>query len=336
MATATFKLYIFYLISYHLVAHLLFNGSQIISNGALDFAAKLVSPRNESFQASYSFRFSSPLAFITRSTLVSQGPKDADQNGLGTNKRSLSNKVDELQYVAECSNADAVCVSESWLSPQISDSAVAIPGYNLFRNDRTSAPGGGVCIYLRQTLPCTRLFQCEQPDVESLWLSLRPHSLLRSISSIILCVVYHSTANGQLENVVLSNHIRLNLDGLLIKQPNALVVIAGDFNPTSTSLKLKDLTQSNNLKQIVKFNTRDTGTLDWFLTNRPAIFQFFQLPKIARSDHVSILAELITSSTQTQVIQKVRVRDLRESAWRTLGAGSLTRTGCSCLRQNHV
>ena len=60
-----------------------------------------------------------------------------------------------------------------------------------------------------------------------------------------------------------------------MEQPNALVVIAGDFNPTSTGLKLKDLTQ---FKQIVKFNTRDTGTLDWFLTNRPAIFQSFQLP----------------------------------------------------------
>ena len=57
-----------------------------------------------------------------------------------------------------------------------------------------------------------------------------------------------------------------------MKQPNALVVIAGDFNPTSTGLKLKDLAQ---IKQIVKFNTRDTGTLDWFLTNRSAIFQLF-------------------------------------------------------------
>ena len=47
-----------------------------------------------------------------------------------------------------------------------------------------------------------------------------------------------------------------------MKQPNVLVVIAGDFNPTSTGLKPKDLTQSNNLKQIVKFKTRDTGTLD--------------------------------------------------------------------------
>ena len=116
---------------------------------------------------------------------------------------------------------------------------MAIPGYNLFRNDRTSAPGGGVNFYLRQTLPCTRLFQCEQPDVESLWLSLWPHILPRAISSIILCVVYRSTANGQPENVVLSNHIRSNLDSLLMKQPNALVVIGGDFNPTSTGLKLK-------------------------------------------------------------------------------------------------
>ena len=148
-----------------------------------------------------------------------------------------SQKLVKIPYINL--SLEIYLISESWLSPQIADSAVAIPGYNLFRNDPTSAPVGGVCIYLRQTIPCTRLFQCEQPDVESLWLSLRPHSLPRSISSIILCVVYHSTANGQPENVVLSNYIRSNLDSLLIKQRNALVVIAGDFNPTSTGLKLK-------------------------------------------------------------------------------------------------
>ena len=36
MATATFELPIFYLFSYHVVTYLLFNGFQIISNGALD------------------------------------------------------------------------------------------------------------------------------------------------------------------------------------------------------------------------------------------------------------------------------------------------------------
>ena len=61
----------------------------------------------------------------------------------------------------------------------------------------------------------------------------------------------------------------------------------------------------------------DTGTLVWFLTNRPAIFQLFQLPKIARSDYFTILAKPITSSIHSHAIQKVTVRDLRESAWRT-------------------
>ena len=104
-----------------------------------------------------------------------------------------------------------------------------------------------------------------------------------------------------------------------MKQPNALVVIAGDFNPLSTGLKPKDLTQSNNLKQIVKLRSEIQGTLDWFLTNRPAIFQLFQLPKIARSDHFTILVKPITSSTHSHAIQKVTVRDLPDSAWRTFG-----------------
>ena len=50
-----------------------------------------------------------------------------------TNIRALTNKVDEI--------------SETWLSPSVPDSCVAIPDYNLFRKDRVTT-GGGVCIYL--------------------------------------------------------------------------------------------------------------------------------------------------------------------------------------------
>jgi hypothetical protein len=46
------------------------------------------------------------------------------------------------------------------------------------------------------------------------------------------------------------------VDNLLANQPNALVILTGDFNPTSTGLKSKDLTQTNNLKQLVTFKTR--------------------------------------------------------------------------------
>ena len=214
--------------------------------------------------------------------------------------------------------ADVLCITESWLTPQIPDSAVNIPGFNLFRNDRTNAMGGGVCTYLRHDIPCKRLVECESPDVESLWLHLRPHSLPRSISSITLCVVYHSTANGNPENEALCHHIRKNLDALLIKQPNALVLVTGDFNPTSTGINLKDLTRPNSLKQLVTFNTRDSGILDWLMTNRPYLFKVTQLPKIGRSDHFSILATP-TSGSIPLPVRKTQVRDLRDSAWRAFG-----------------
>ena len=106
---------------------------------------------------------------------------------------------------------------------------------------------------------------------------------------------------------------------LLSSQPNALVIITGDFNPTTAGLKAKDITQRNHLKQLVTFKTRDSGTLDWFMTNRPKLFTMSQLPKTASSDHYTILAKPINSLKHKPVINKIESRDMRDSAWRALG-----------------
>ena len=225
-----------------------------------------------------------------------------------------------LHKLASPNKADVVCVTESWLSPHIDDSLVALPGYNLIRRDRESGSGrGGVCLYLRTSYPCKMLVNCEDRNIESLWMMLRPCSLPRSVSCIILCVIYQSTANGEIENAALRDHVQTNLDTLLVKHPNALAIITGDFNPTSTGFNVKDLTHANNIKQMVKFKTRDSGTLDWFLTNMPNLFDLSQLPKIGASDHFTILARPVTPSLNSRTNRKVRVRDMRESAWRPFG-----------------
>ncbi len=38
---------------------------------------------------------------------------------------------------------------------------------------------------------------------------------------------------------VLRDHVQNNLNTLLCKEPNALVLLTGDFNPTSTGFKMK-------------------------------------------------------------------------------------------------
>ena len=74
---------------------------------------------------------------------------------------------------------------------------------------------------------------------------------------------------------------------------------------------------------MVEFKTRDSGTLDWFLTNMPNLFDLSQLPKIGASDHFTILARPVTPSLNSRTDRKVRVRDMRESAWRPFGRWTL-------------
>ena len=238
---------------------------------------------------------------------------------LSTNVRSLPKKVEEIQQIAELNSAGAICITESWLSTDIPDSCIAIPGFNLFRKDRIYATGGGVCIYLDQKIPCELLQSCDQEEVESLWISIRPHSLPRQITSIVLGIIYHSTSNREPENVILRDHIQKNLDVLLLKQPNALVVLTGDFNPTSTGFQAQYIARVNPLKQLVSFKTRDTGTLDWFFTNRSKLFTLSQLPKVGFSDHSTILAKPVSAPITTHTTEKSVVRDMRDSARRAFG-----------------
>ena len=190
---------------------------------------------------------------------------------------------------------------------------------------------GEECVfYLDHKVPCKLQESCNQAEVESIWISTRPHSLPRKITSIVLGVICHSSGNREPENVILRQHIQRNLDMLLSDEPNALVIITGDFNHHTTGFKSKDISQANHLKQLVTFKTRDSGTLDWFFTNRPKLFSVSQLPKVASSDHYTILARPMLSSRHKPVI-KIESRDMRDTAWRALVRWMTEKTGTRFL-----
>ena len=73
------------------------------------------------------------------------------------------------------------------------------------------------------------------------------------------------------------------------------------------------------LTQIVKVLTRDTGTLDWCLTNSPkCLSDPKQLPKIGRSDHYCVFVQQ-APSTQEGGKRTIIKRDTRDSALRDFG-----------------
>ena len=65
-------------------------------------------------------------------------PKDVNKMLLITllNSRSLRNKVDELSVRANQTNSDIICVTDTWLTDDLTDEAVEINDYLTVRKDR--------------------------------------------------------------------------------------------------------------------------------------------------------------------------------------------------------
>ena len=208
---------------------------------------------------------------------------------LVSNVRSLFQKIDELQSIAEI-NVDIICITESWLTPSCPDSTISLTNFIHFRNDRLFSRGGGVCVYINAGIYCRKLEHFEHPDIESLWIVLRPKRLPRSISIILLAVIYHSTSSGADANAESYNHIQSNIDSSLSHHLDALVYTTSDFNPVSTLFDEKDLKRLTGLTKIINVPTRSNSILDWCLVNTKKVcFAVTQLPPLGSSDHNCIL-----------------------------------------------
>ena len=77
------------------------------------------------------------------------------------NAQSPQSNYDEVRLLIQERDIDVICVSETWLHSHIPDDLIAIPNYKLFRND--GGRGGGVCIYVRNTLN-THVITLHEPD----------------------------------------------------------------------------------------------------------------------------------------------------------------------------
>ncbi len=115
------------------------------------------------------------------------------------NLRSLPNKMDKLLLLSrinkDFSNSAALCFTETWLNDAIPDSALSLPGFQLFRADAESTGkscGGGMCFYIneRWCKDVTVLKKMCCPDLETLFINCKPFYSPREFCSFILVSVY--------------------------------------------------------------------------------------------------------------------------------------------------
>ena len=255
------------------------------------------------------------------------------------NIRSVPSKIDELQAVVSINNPYIVCLTETWLNSNIPNSACDLTDIPCYRNDRQSAMGGGECVYVRTIHPCIRLQDFEDTEIESIWLKIRPHRLPRGTSSLLVAAVYHPPSSVAEQNYMLIARLQKNIENFLASYPEGMVIISGDFNPTSTRIKSSDVTMATGLRQIVTVPTRNNSILNWCLTNKPKLLSNpVQLPKIGSGDHNALLIKPVLNGNQSSNVKaKSKIlRDTRVSRLRDFGAWITTYDWSSILNISEV
>ena len=115
------------------------------------------------------------------------------------NLRSLPNKTDEILLLSrtnkDFSHSAALCFTETWLNDAIPDSALHLPGFQLFRAGRDAestgkSRGGGTCFYINERW-CTDVTLLKKmccSDLETLFINCKPFYSPREFCSFILSV----------------------------------------------------------------------------------------------------------------------------------------------------
>ena len=94
----------------------------------------------------------------------------------------------------------------------IPDSSVVIPGYEIYRKDRSDGrSGGGILVYVKHGVPCQLLPQINTADIEVLWLLFRRPRMPREVSHILVGAVYHPP---KANNGFLIEHLVSSLDSV--------------------------------------------------------------------------------------------------------------------------
>ena len=130
-----------------------------------------------------------------------------------TYKYKLTNKVHYIYYFLIDFQVSVLGISETWLTPNISDACLTLPQYTLVRKDVGVVAKHGVCIYIKSTLKFVEV----AVDVPN------PLVLFLSDLSLYFITVYRPPSNSTADN---DNLITFLTEFCLGKD----IILVGDFN----------------------------------------------------------------------------------------------------------
>ena len=228
---------------------------------------------------------------------------------------SLRRKLDQIRHIISKHDYDIFGVSETWLDCNIPDSELGIDGYTLFRKDRNSGRGGGVCVYVKCCHDVILREDLMIDDVDAIWIEI----MVGKINYLISVVYRPPSAHADYYEKILDM-----LDKVETEEKDNFIM--GDLN---FDYKLDESLSSNPLyyienaygyTQMITEVTRKTAKtesiIDVLLTSNPELHTKSGTVKYALSDHY-LIQSIITlpSKNACQVSQshnEVSYRDFKQ------------------------
>lgn len=221
----------------------------------------------------------------------------------------MGNKLPELELLIFSKNYDILLISESWLSPLIADSLILKKSnYSIFRTDRLSRVGGGVCILYKSHL---RLQKVQLPNqfssLEVLICDLSESHKSTNNYRMILCYRPPNTTDAVNDTFIdFLNWSCLNT--------SKSIILVGDFNYPQIKWKKGEILTENNkstefyntiknigLDQLITFPTHAQNFLDLLLcSDKQKVLNICPAPPFSTSDHESFTFELYFNPTYEQ------------------------------------
>ena len=211
------------------------------------------------------------------------------------NIRSLTQSQDEVRLLLEKTGVDLYLMQETFLSELDADTNHAVPGYHLYRLDRTANSGklngGGLAAYARDHYKIEHLpdkNQCN-PDIEIQWFKL---SLPNTRDTYIINT--YRPPSGNVHNAIemLESEISPIMGN---RSPDVLIM--GDFNidwskDDANKKKLRTFANNLSLSQLIRKPTRTTNTvrstIDHIFTNNSIFYENHGVLDAGLSDHAMV------------------------------------------------
>ncbi len=216
-----------------------------------------------------------------------------------------------------------VILTETWLKSYIEDAQVEIPGYNLFRSDRSARVGGGVLLYSHEKLPITHVETYDDQICQALICRC-------DVTRSVICALYRPPDCPVLSFRscldFLDNYITDELDGYqlsifgdfnlpLIKWSSHTVSSGGSVPSMESAALLLDFMSENLCTQYISQPTRLENVLDLCISNSEELVTHVSTSDTILSDHR--LVEIFWSFNPCSFTSP-DPPDFEESAFRSL------------------